>query len=118
MAFVEDDRIKIKIPFAVPFLGIHEPTTLNLNKATFQFVLRLVVCFCAFLLFWPRVVRTWRAATGTDDEARQKEINERIAKMEKERDATIAAGKKYAVVGETATTKTGSDMGSAKKRKT
>lgn len=118
MAFVEDDTIKIRIPFAVPFLGIHEPTTLNISKTNFQFVLRLVVCFCAFLLFWPRVVSTWRAATGSDDEARQKEINERIAKIEKERDSTIAAGKKYAVVGGTTTTRTGSETGSAKKRKT
>lgn len=117
MASVDDDSIKVSVPFAIPFLGISEPTTLHINKSSFQLFMRVVVIVCTFLLFWPRLVSTWRAATGTDEEAKRKEINERIGKLEKERDATKQAGKKYAVVESTTTVNTGSEKGSAKKRK-
>lgn len=60
---------------------------------------------------------TWRAATGTDDEAKRKEINERIAKLENERDTGKPAGKQYAVVEGTATTNASTEKGGAKRRK-
>ena len=85
MFSLEDNLIKIDVPFAIPFLGLNEPTTISINKNYLQFSVRLLVVFCSFLLFWPRVVSTWRAATGTDEESKRKEINERIAKLESER---------------------------------
>lgn len=98
MAKVTDDSIQVNIPFAVPFLGLHEPTTFSLNRNIFQTAVRVIVVVCSALLFWPRI----KAAFGFRDtvsEDQTKDIQERIAKLEHEKaQRTDQKGKKsYAV---------------------
>lgn len=96
MAILTDDKIQLPIPFAVPFLGLHEPTSIAFDKSQVQLVVRVLVCLCSVLLFWPKI----RAAFGfsaAPSEDQTKEIQERIAKLEHEREKRTGQ-KNYAVV--------------------
>lgn len=98
MASVEDDYIRIPIPFAVPIIGITEPTSLSINKAQFQLLMRIVVFICTGFLFWPKIKGAFGFATGPDTEEQRKDLQERIAKIEHERSVKTESKKNYAVV--------------------
>lgn len=107
---IEDDNIlEVTVP-AIGFLGLAQPTKLQINKAYLKLFVRLIVCYCTFLLFKPRLAKTWKTMFGDNEDARQREMRERIAKLEAERGNTTAGtGKKsYAV----ATAPTGSSPAS------
>lgn len=124
MAKVTDEAIQISIPFAVPLLGLHEPTTISVDRSILQTVVRVIVVICAALLFWPRV-KTAFGFSNTVTEDQTKDIQERIAKLEHERGQRQdqKGQKNYAVAtgpGTTSTestTSTAKDKGSAKRRK-
>lgn len=123
MAKVTDDAIEIGIPFALPFLGIHKPTTLSINKAYLQLAVRIIVSVCAALLFWPKIKSAFGFSSNAVTEAQTQEIQDRIAKLEHERDRRKGQ-KSYAVAtgtgatpGTPATTTAAKDKGSAKRRK-
>lgn len=123
MAKVTEDSIQINVPFAIPLLGIPEPTTVSINKANLQFLVRIIVGLCSLFLFWPKV----KAALGfgsRDMEAETKDIQDRIAKLEHERHqaqgqkscavATGSGGDKTAAPAQTAGEH---EKGGAKRRK-
>jgi len=123
MAKVTEDSIQINLPFALPALGLAEPTTISINKATLQVLVRVIVGVCALMLFWPKVKAAF-GFTSRDLEAETREIQERIAKLEHERSQT-SGQKSYAVVsgagGSKATTPTKAagtkEKGNTKRRK-
>lgn len=123
MAKVTDNSIEIGIPFAIPSIGIHEPVTLSINKAYFQVCVRVIVGICAFLLFWPKIKAAFGFTSPAVMEAQTQEIQERIAKMEHERDErqtkqNYAVATAPSVTSTTPTSaKAGKETGSAKRRK-
>lgn len=98
MAIIEEEYIRLPIPFALPFLGISEPTTLSINKAQFQLFMRVVVFICSAFLFWPKVKGAFGFSTAVDTEEQRRDLQERIAKIEHERDVKTDSKKSYAVV--------------------
>ena len=123
MAKVTDDSIQINVPFALPALGMPEPTTISINKANFQFAVRLIVGICAFLLFWPKIKGAFGIAPR-DMEAETKDIQERIAKLEHERNQSqgqksyaVATGAGGARPATPVKATSGKEKGSAKRRK-
>merc|ERR1712232_1500923 len=88
MAKVTEDAIQINLPFAAPALGIPEPTTISINKANLQLLVRVLVGVCALLLFWPKVKSAFGFTSKRDMEAETRDIQERIAKLEQERNRT------------------------------
>ena len=126
MAELKDDSIQLTAPFALPFLGIQEGMTLSLNKSNLQLFMRVMVCVCSALLFWPRIRGAFGFAPSAATEAQTKDIQERIAKIEHEREQKQGSSKKsYAVAtgpgGTTPATPalvpSGKDKGSGKRRK-
>ena len=97
MAVFEGDSIQIPVPFALPFLGITDSSTFTINKAYFQLFVRIVVTVCAVLLFWPKIKGAFGFTNTADTEAQRKDIQERIAKIEHERDEKKGQ-KSYGVV--------------------
>lgn len=96
----EPDLLEITIP-SIRFLGINEPFTLQFEKEYLKLFVRIIVVWCTFLLFKDRMAKAWRTMFGDNDEARQREIQERIAVLEAERDrakAAPATGKKNIAV--------------------
>lgn len=85
MGIFESDSIHIPVPFALPFLGIPEPTTLSINKGQFQLFMRIVVFVCSALIFWPKIKGAFGFSSAADTEEQRKDIQERIAKIEHER---------------------------------
>lgn len=123
MAKVTDDAIEIGIPFALPFLGINEPTTLSINKTYLQLLVRIIVTVCTGFLFWPRIKTAFGFSSNAVTEAQTQEIQDRIAKLEHERDQRQSQ-KSYAVATASgaapntpAATAAAKDKGSAKRRK-
>lgn len=118
----EADLLEITIP-SIRFLGMNEPLTLQLEKEYLKLAVRILVVWCTFLLFKDRMAKAWRTMFGDNDEARQKEISERIAKLEAERDRAKAAPgpakKSYAVATGSAgdASASPSEKGGAKRRK-
>ena len=98
MKLITDESINIPIPFAIPLLGITEPTTLSVDKARFQLLVRIIVVICAGLLFWPKVKGAFGFSTAADTEAQRKDIQERIAKIEHESGEKREPKKNFAVV--------------------
>lgn len=121
MSTIQEEYIRIPIPFALPFLGVSEPTTLSINKAQFQLFMRIVVFICSGFLFWPKIKGAFGFSTAADTEEQRKDLQERIAKLEHERDMKKDPKKNYAVVtGPTdsnATPVTDREGAGAKKRK-
>jgi len=124
MAKVTEDTIQINLPFAVPALGIPEPTTISINKANLQTLVRVLVGVCALLLFWPKVKSAFGFTSKRDMEAETRDIQQRIAKLEQERSptqgqksyavATGSGGKEPTLPAQAAS---GKGKGSAKRRK-
>lgn len=118
----EPDLLEFTVP-SIRFLGINEPLHLQFEKEYLKLAVRILVVWCTFLLFKPRMARAWRIMFGDNDEARQKEISERIAKLEAERDRAKGtpgpAKKSYAVatgsVGDSSASP--NEKGGAKRRK-
>jgi len=123
MAKVTEDSIQIYLPFAVPFLGLQEPTTISINKAYLQLLVRIIVVVCTGLLFWPKIKGAF-GFEARDMEAETKDIQERIAKLEHERGeprgqknygvATAPAGEQSVAP---AKAPAGKEKGSVKRRK-
>lgn len=120
----QPDLLEITIP-TIHFLGIHEPFTLQFEKEYLKLAVRVIVVWCTFLLFRPRMAKAWKVMFGDNDEERQREVQERVAQLEAEREKAAAGsgsapGKKsYAVVtGEVgSSTASPAEKGSAKRRK-
>lgn len=98
MAIIDEEYIRIPIPFALPFLGVTEPTSLSINKAQFQLFMRIVVFVCSAFLFWPKIKGAFGFQTVVNTEEQLNDIQERIAKIEHERDMKKDSKKSYAVV--------------------
>ncbi|KAK5939324.1 hypothetical protein PMZ80_008628 [Knufia obscura] len=123
MAKVTEDSIQVSLPFAVPLLGIPEPTTISVNKANLQLLVRIIVGVCAFLLFWPKIKGAFGFA-ARDMEQETKDIQERIAKLEHEREQkqgqksyAVATGPGGSEPATPAKATGGKEKGGAKRRK-
>ena len=122
MAKVTDDTIQIDVPFTIPALGMSEPTTISISKANLQLAVRILVGVCTVFLFWPKIRMAFGFGTGRDVEMETKDIQERIAKLEHERDQAKEK-KSYAVAtgpgrqSAPAQAAGGKEKGSAKRRK-
>lgn len=120
----ESDPIEFTIP-TIGFLGMNEPIHLKLEKEYLKLAVRLIVVYCTFLLFKPRMAKAWKIMFGDNDEERQKEIQERIAVLEAERerakkDGATPVKKNFAVAtgpGVSSTASPADNKGSAKRRK-
>ena len=102
MATVTENSIIISIPFAIPAIGLTQPTTISLNKNVVQTIIRIIVAICAAIIFWPKIAPAFGFGGQRDVEA-ERDIQERIAKMESERDVRTEGQKKVAVVNGTTT---------------
>lgn len=113
---------EVTIP-TIGFLGMEEPMQLHFDKETIKLFVRIVVVWCTFLLFRPRMVKAWKVMFGDNDEARQRDVQARIAKLEEERDKATggSAKKNFAVAtasaGSSSTTPASAEKGGAKRRK-
>lgn len=120
----ESDLLEFTIP-TISFLGMSEPLHLQFEKEYLKLAVRVIVVWCTFLLFRPRMAKAWKIMFGDNDEEKQKEIQERIAVLEAQREkskkggATPAGKKTYAVATAPTTSSTASpaEKGSAKRRK-
>lgn len=118
----EPDLLEFTIP-TIRFLGINEPMTLQFEKEYLKLAVRVVVVWCTFLLFRDRIGKLWRSMFGDTDEARQREIQEKIAVLEAERDRALgskpASGKKNIAVttGSAGPSASPSEKGGSKRRK-
>lgn len=118
----DPDLLEVTIP-AIGFLGMQEPIHLQFYKEYLKLAVRVVVVWCTFLIFRPRIAKAWNVMFGDNDEQKRKEIEERIAFLEAKRD--IKAGlvgppkKSVAVVSGSSgsTTASPAEKGAAKRRK-
>lgn len=95
MAMVTENTIQFQVPFAIPSLGIQEPTTISSNKQNLQLIVQIIVAVCAGFLLWPKLLPP-SASRAEMMEAETKDIQGRIAKLEHERDQ--AKGQKSCAV--------------------
>lgn len=120
----EPDLLEFTIP-TISFLGMNEPLHLQFEKEYLKLAVRVIVVWCTFLLFRPRMAKAWNVMFGNNDEEKQREIQERIAVLEAQREkskkdgATPTGKKTYAVATAPTTSSTASpaEKGSAKRRK-
>lgn len=124
----QPDLFEFTIP-TISFLGMTEPLHLQFETEYLKLAVRVIVVWCTFLLFRPRMAKAWKVMFGDNEEERQKDIQQRIAILEAQRDAANREGvvpavkKSYAVAttpGASSTTTTASpaeSKGSAKRRK-
>lgn len=121
LPIVTDEYIQIPIPFAVPILGLNEPTTISIDKARLQLIVRIIVAICTGFLLWPKF-RTGLGLSNRNMDAEQRDIQERIAKLEHEREqrsnnkvAAVATGNSTPSTPQQA--KQNESSGSGKRRK-